>query len=130
MDGTDTELGSQVVPALFGYAIGMGCALWSFSIGGRVHEWIYDWSNGIKGSGPKERAGKAVNGAELDDDEEQMPPTSWDSDDSNVKCRHTIFSSNGDCQSSAAERQREKKAARKEKRAERAVGKTWFGPPM
>ena len=124
MDGTDTELGSQVVPALFGYMIGMGCATWSFSMGGRVHEWIYDWSNGIKDSGQQSQPGK---GLDVDDDDEEQPPTSWDSDDSNIKCRHTAFSSNGGSVSSAAfeaaaeEERREKKAVRKEKRMERVT---------
>ena len=126
MDGTDTELGPQVVPALFGYVIGMACAAWSFSMGGRLHEWLYDWSNGIKDS--EQQPGKSVHRSGLDyDDDEEQPPTSWDSDDSNVKCRHTAFSSNAGSSSSlvaleaaaAKDELRAKQAARKANRKER-----------
>lgn len=37
LDGTYTELGPQVAPALFGYLIGMACAVASFLFGRHVH---------------------------------------------------------------------------------------------
>jgi fluoride ion exporter CrcB/FEX len=40
LDGTETELGSQVAPALFGYLIGMACAVGSFAFGQHVGEWF------------------------------------------------------------------------------------------
>ncbi|CAB9520442.1 expressed unknown protein [Seminavis robusta] len=89
MDGTYTELGPQVVPALFGYIVGMACAVWGFTVGGRVHEWVYDWSNGIKDSESDERhpiPSLLSSSDELDDDEEQAP-TSWDSEESGPRQR-------------------------------------------
>jgi CrcB protein len=40
LDGTDTILGSQVAPALFGYAIGLCGAFSCFLMGRHLHEWI------------------------------------------------------------------------------------------
>jgi len=40
LDGTDTELGPQVAPALFGYVIGVACAVSSFSCGRHVYDWM------------------------------------------------------------------------------------------
>lgn len=106
MEGTDTELGSQAVSALFGYVIGMACAAWSFSIGGRAHEWVYDWSNGIKdNSSPPSQPAKKIHGSGLDDcndDDEEQPPTSWDSQESHMRFRNTAFSSNEESSSSVA----------------------------
>lgn len=45
MDGTNTELGSQVVTALFGYVIGFFCAIASFLVGTNVSTWITRWRN-------------------------------------------------------------------------------------
>jgi len=39
LDGTDTELGPQVAPALFGYIIGVCCAVSSFVFGRHVYGW-------------------------------------------------------------------------------------------
>jgi len=39
MDGTYTDLGPQVAPALFGYLIGVACAVSSFLFGRHVHGW-------------------------------------------------------------------------------------------
>jgi fluoride ion exporter CrcB/FEX len=40
MDGTGTQLGSQIVPALFGYAIGFCCSVSSFLLGTHVSIWL------------------------------------------------------------------------------------------
>lgn len=40
MDGTGTELGPQVLSALFGYMIGVACAVASFQCGRNVAEWV------------------------------------------------------------------------------------------
>lgn len=40
LDGTDTELGPQVAPALFGYVIGVACAVSSFIFGRHVYDWL------------------------------------------------------------------------------------------
>lgn len=45
MDGTLTELGPQVVTALFGYLIGFFCALASFLVGTHVSAWLTRWRN-------------------------------------------------------------------------------------
>lgn len=45
MDGTATELGSQIVTALFGYVIGFFCAIMSFLIGTHVSLWLTRWRN-------------------------------------------------------------------------------------
>jgi fluoride ion exporter CrcB/FEX len=42
LDGSDTELGSQVAPALFGYLMGACCAVSSFIFGRHVHDWLKD----------------------------------------------------------------------------------------
>jgi len=39
LDGTDTILGPQVAPALFGYLIGVACAVASFLFGRHVYDW-------------------------------------------------------------------------------------------
>ena len=39
LDGTDTLRGSQIVPALFGYMIGVACAASSFIFGRHVYDW-------------------------------------------------------------------------------------------
>jgi fluoride ion exporter CrcB/FEX len=40
LDGSGTELGSQVAPALFGYLLGACCAVTSFIFGRHVHDWL------------------------------------------------------------------------------------------
>ena len=40
LDGTDTELGHQVAPALFGYLIGVAGAVSSFIFGRQVYDWL------------------------------------------------------------------------------------------
>lgn len=40
MDGTATEFGSQVAAALFGYLIGVSCAVASFIFGRHVFDWL------------------------------------------------------------------------------------------
>ena len=129
MDGSETELGSQVIPALFGYIVGMSCASWSFTMGGRAHDWLYNWSNGIKDD-QQQNLGKLTN----DDEDEEMPPTSWDSEDS-IK-RSTTYSNNGGSTTSGAaarkgaattEREggrRERKLANRAKRKEYLKGFT------
>jgi fluoride ion exporter CrcB/FEX len=42
LDGSGTELGSQVAPALFGYLLGACCAVTSFIVGRHVHDWLKD----------------------------------------------------------------------------------------
>jgi fluoride ion exporter CrcB/FEX len=42
LDGSGTELGSQVVPALFGYLVGACCAVTSFIFGRHVYDWLKD----------------------------------------------------------------------------------------
>jgi fluoride ion exporter CrcB/FEX len=42
LDGSGTELGSQVAPALFGYLFGACCAVTSFIVGRHVHDWLKD----------------------------------------------------------------------------------------
>lgn len=82
MDGTHTELGPQVVSAFFGYVIGMACAAWAFTAGGRVHEWLYDWRNGIQEDHEIE---KPSSSSSVHEDEEAAPPTSWDSEESSPR---------------------------------------------
>jgi|GEM_PF-6560866 len=41
--GTDTELGPQVVPAIFGYILGMMAAIGSFRFGRHVSSWLQSW---------------------------------------------------------------------------------------
>mmetsp|Transcript_2802 Transcript_2802/g.3833 ORF Transcript_2802/g.3833 Transcript_2802/m.3833 type:complete len:397 (-) Transcript_2802:145-1335(-) len=45
MNGSGTELGSQVVPALFGYMIGLHCGVGSFVFGTKVSSWLNRWKN-------------------------------------------------------------------------------------
>jgi fluoride ion exporter CrcB/FEX len=45
MDGTGTQLGSQIVAALFGYVIGFFCAVSSFMVGTHVSTWLTRWKN-------------------------------------------------------------------------------------
>ena len=45
MDGTATQLGSQVVSALFGYVVGFFCAIASFLVGTHVSTWLTRWRN-------------------------------------------------------------------------------------
>jgi fluoride ion exporter CrcB/FEX len=40
MDGTDTQLGPQIVAALFGYVIGFFCAVSSFMVGTHLSTWL------------------------------------------------------------------------------------------
>lgn len=40
LDGSDTELGSQIAPALFGYILGVSCSIPSFYFGQIVAEWL------------------------------------------------------------------------------------------
>ena len=40
LDGTDTDLGPQVAPALFGYMIGVACAASSFMFGRHAYDWL------------------------------------------------------------------------------------------
>lgn len=42
MDGSGTELGSQVAPAFFGYLLGICCSVTSFIVGRHVHDWLKD----------------------------------------------------------------------------------------
>jgi fluoride ion exporter CrcB/FEX len=42
LDGSKTELGSQVAPALFGYLLGACCAVTSFIVGRHAHDWLKD----------------------------------------------------------------------------------------
>jgi len=120
LDGTGTELGPQIVPALFGYMVGMGMATWSFVLGGRVHEWLCDWSNGIKDSEVDHDDDEDVkpvlttldHGDDDDDDVEQ--PTSWDSEESNIRSRHS-FSSNDGRPSSQDRSSRRPKQSRNQK---------------
>lgn len=84
IDGTDTELGPQLVPALFGYMIGMATACWSFIMGGRVHEWLYDCSNRRHMSSDEDEKPPSNPSLHVvDHDEEQ--PTSWDSEESSPR---------------------------------------------
>lgn len=39
LDGTGTELGSQIGPAIFGYVIGITCSLSSFAYGRQIVDW-------------------------------------------------------------------------------------------
>jgi fluoride ion exporter CrcB/FEX len=80
MDGTYTQLGPQVVPAIFGYIIGMASSLYAFSMGGKVHEWLYDWSNRRYQNNDDNHENDDPSLQSIDHDEEQ--PTSWDSEDS------------------------------------------------
>mmetsp|Transcript_74 Transcript_74/g.187 ORF Transcript_74/g.187 Transcript_74/m.187 type:complete len:337 (-) Transcript_74:13-1023(-) len=43
LDGTDTVLGSQVAPALFGYLVGVYCAVTSFMVGRHARTWLQSW---------------------------------------------------------------------------------------
>jgi CrcB protein len=45
LDGTDTELGSQIAPALCGYVIGLFTAIASFLFGIQVSTWMNRWKN-------------------------------------------------------------------------------------
>mmetsp|Transcript_46515 Transcript_46515/g.113281 ORF Transcript_46515/g.113281 Transcript_46515/m.113281 type:complete len:895 (+) Transcript_46515:313-2997(+) len=45
LDGTYCELGSQVVPVFFGYAIGLLGAFGAFHFGQNVGLWWYDWKH-------------------------------------------------------------------------------------
>lgn len=45
MDGTATELGSQIVAGLFGYVIGFFCAVMSFLFGTHASVWLTRWRN-------------------------------------------------------------------------------------
>jgi CrcB protein len=89
MDGSDTVLGPQVVPAIFGYIIGLMTATGSFILGGRVYEWFYNWSNGIKDEPSDLR--RRYRSDEEDPDEEDHP-TSFDSEETH-KSRHSLSKS-------------------------------------
>jgi fluoride ion exporter CrcB/FEX len=114
MDGTGMYLGPQVVPALFGYVVGMACALWAFVIGGRVHEWLYDYCNGIS-----DTQGADLNypipslDSSLPDDEEQ-PPTSWDSEDSTIRFHPSTSTKHG-ADESARQRMQSRKLSTSKK---------------
>ena len=45
LDGTDTVLGPQVAPALFGYIIGLLLSYMSFVVGGHLFHWLHRNSN-------------------------------------------------------------------------------------
>jgi len=45
MYGYDTELGPQIAPALFGYIIGLMCAISSYLFGRHVAHWLTSWIN-------------------------------------------------------------------------------------
>lgn len=45
MDGTNTALGAQVAPALFGYCLGIVCSVASFIFGTHVSAWLNGWRN-------------------------------------------------------------------------------------
>jgi len=40
MDGSESDLGPQVAPALFGYMLGVSCAVSSFIFGRHVYDWL------------------------------------------------------------------------------------------
>ena len=83
LDGSGTALGPQVMPALFGYIIGMTSSTAAFMAGGRCYEWLYNWSNRRM---PSERMSRSA-----EEDEEQ--PTSWDTEDSHHRTHHSSSTS-------------------------------------
>jgi fluoride exporter len=44
-DGTHTELGSQIISAMFGYLLGMVSATASFKYGRQLSSWLQNWRN-------------------------------------------------------------------------------------
>ena len=53
LDGSQTALGLQIVPALFGYLLGTLAAVASFLFGTQVSGWLNNWRNPVESAIPK-----------------------------------------------------------------------------
>lgn len=72
LDGSQTELGSQVASALFGYILGIACCLGSFSAGRSVYDWLRARHASIAepASAVDEELGDTTSRTRLEDDQD------------------------------------------------------------